>query len=57
MGFDDIPIAQMVMPQLTTMKVDRKQMGKLAVQYLLGNHFLSTLDISITVISNLSITI
>ena len=55
MGFDDIPIAQMVMPQLTTMKVDRKQMGKLAVQYLLGNHFLSTLDISITLSSNLVI--
>ena len=35
MGFDDIPLAQIVMPQLTTMHVDRSRMGRLAVEYLL----------------------
>ena len=55
MGFDDIPIAQMIMPQLTTMNVDRKRMGKLAVQYLLGYNFINTLDVNITLSSNLVI--
>lgn len=34
-GFDDIPLAQIVMPQLTTMHVDRSRMGRLAVEYLI----------------------
>jgi len=48
MGFDDIAVSQMILPRLTTMRVDRKLMGKLAVQYLLGNHFLSALNLNIT---------
>ena len=32
-GFDDILAAQMVIPQLTTVKTDRTLMGRLAVQY------------------------
>lgn len=35
MGFDDISVARMVFPQLTTMHVRRKRMGRLAVEYLL----------------------
>ena len=33
MGFDDILAAQMVIPQLTTVKTDRKLMGRLAAKY------------------------
>lgn len=33
MGFDDILAAQMVLPCLTTIKIDRQLMGKLAVNY------------------------
>ena len=33
-GFDDIPIAEMVFPKLTTIHVNRKLMGKLAVDSL-----------------------
>ncbi|MCL2462271.1 MAG: LacI family DNA-binding transcriptional regulator [Defluviitaleaceae bacterium] len=33
-GFDDIPIAEMVLPKLTTIHVNRKLMGKLAVDNL-----------------------
>ena len=32
-GFDDILAAQMVLPQLTTIRTDRKLMGRLAVDY------------------------
>ena len=35
-GFDDIPMSQLVLPALTTMSVDRKLMGKLAVDALLS---------------------
>lgn len=35
MGFDDIPVAKMVFPQLTTMHVRRRRMGRLAVEHLL----------------------
>ncbi|NLG25742.1 MAG: LacI family transcriptional regulator [Clostridiales bacterium] len=35
MGFDDIPVAKMVFPQLTTVHVKRKRMGRLATEYLL----------------------
>lgn len=34
-GFDDLPIAQTVKPKLTTIHVDRKLMGKMAVTRLL----------------------
>lgn len=34
-GFDDLPISEMVVPRLTTIRVDRKLMGKLAVQRLI----------------------
>ena len=34
-GFDDIPMAQMVFPALTTMRVDRRLMGKLAFNALI----------------------
>jgi LacI family transcriptional regulator/LacI family purine nucleotide synthesis repressor len=34
-GFDDIPIAQMIFPKLTTIQIDRKLMGRLAVSALL----------------------
>jgi len=33
-GFDDIPIAEMILPRLTTIHVNRKLMGKLAVDTL-----------------------
>jgi LacI family transcriptional regulator/LacI family purine nucleotide synthesis repressor len=36
MGFDDIAAAQMVLPRLSTVRVDRKQMGRLAVERLLA---------------------
>jgi len=32
-GFDDLLAAQMVLPRLTTVRIDRKLIGKLAVQY------------------------
>ncbi|MGN0764211.1 MAG: LacI family DNA-binding transcriptional regulator [Aristaeellaceae bacterium] len=35
MGFDDLPIAEMVMPRLTTMHVQRKRMGSMAVRLML----------------------
>ncbi|MDR1599745.1 MAG: LacI family DNA-binding transcriptional regulator [Oscillospiraceae bacterium] len=35
MGFDDLSVAQMVLPKLTTMRVRRRHMGQLAVQQLL----------------------
>ena len=35
MGFDDIAVAQMILPALTTVRLDRKLMGKLAVDFLL----------------------
>ncbi|MDR1440125.1 MAG: substrate-binding domain-containing protein [Clostridiales bacterium] len=34
-GFDDIPVAQMIFPRLTTIRIDRKLMGRLAVSSLL----------------------
>jgi len=36
-GFDDIPMSQMVFPALTTMSIDRKLMGKLAVDALVNS--------------------
>ncbi|MDR1538875.1 MAG: substrate-binding domain-containing protein [Clostridiales bacterium] len=33
-GFDDIPLAQMILPKLTTIRIDRKLMGRLAVKTL-----------------------
>lgn len=35
MGFDDLPISNMLLPRLSTMHVQRKTMGKLAVRTLL----------------------
>lgn len=35
MGFDDLAVAQMLLPRLSTVRVDRKQMGRLAVEQLL----------------------
>lgn len=35
-GFDDIPLATMLLPQLTTIHIDRKLMGKTVVEYLLN---------------------
>ena len=35
-GFDDIPLATMVLPQLTTIHIDRKLMGKMVVENLLN---------------------
>ena len=34
-GFDDLAVAQMFLPRLSTVRVDRKQMGHLAVEQLL----------------------
>jgi len=36
-GFDDIPMSQLVLPALTTMRIDRKLMGKLAVDALINS--------------------
>ena len=47
MGFDDILAAQMVLPCLTTIKTDRKLMGKLAVNYF----FESKRDKDMTLVS------
>jgi len=33
-GFDDIAMAEMIFPRLTTIRIDRKRMGKLAVENL-----------------------
>jgi len=33
-GFDDIAMAEMILPRLTTIRIDKKKMGKLAVEYL-----------------------
>jgi len=55
MGFDDITIAQMTFPQLTTVRVDRKAMGMVAVNYLLGNHSLSMADMNISLSAQLTI--
>ena len=35
LGYDDVDIANEVVPKLSTMKVDKKKMGKLAVQQLI----------------------
>jgi len=35
-GFDDIPISQLVLPALTTMRIDRKLMGELALDALIN---------------------
>ena len=38
-GFDDIYLAESVVPSLTTMRVDKQVMGRLAVQLLLNQVF------------------
>ena len=35
-GFDDINLAQLTSPPLTTIRVDRRALGQVAVQLLLG---------------------
>jgi DNA-binding LacI/PurR family transcriptional regulator len=35
-GFDDIPITQSILPNLTTIRIDRKRMGNLAVSALVN---------------------
>jgi len=35
LGFDDLAVAQMILPRLTTLHVRRKHMGRLAVEHLL----------------------
>lgn len=35
MGFDDLPISEMILPKLTTMHVQRKRMGRMAVDTLI----------------------
>ena len=37
-GFDDIALSQMIIPPLTTIHVDRKRMGQVAVQQLIQNY-------------------
>ena len=39
MGYDNLVLSEMFYPRLTTMNVDRKRMGQLAVRYLLGHYF------------------
>jgi LacI family transcriptional regulator/LacI family purine nucleotide synthesis repressor len=48
-GFDDIHMSQMVFPALTTMRVDRKLMGKLAFEMLLDPKLAYGQNVSLSV--------
>ena len=48
-GFDDIPMSQLVLPTLTTMRIDRKLMGKLALDAVINSRQDYRQNISITV--------
>lgn len=48
-GFDDIPLSQLIFPPLTTMRVDRKLMGRLAVKNLLYGDDKTIMHISLGV--------
>jgi LacI family transcriptional regulator/LacI family purine nucleotide synthesis repressor len=48
-GFDDIPMSQLVLPTLTTMRIDRKLMGKLALDALVNSKHDYRQNISIAV--------
>jgi LacI family transcriptional regulator len=50
LGYDDVDIAGEVVPKLSTMRVDKKKMGKLAVQQLLNLIEEETLDSDKTII-------
>ena len=51
MGFDDIPMSQLVLPALTTMRIDRKLMGKLAIDALFNSKqdYKQSINVNITV--------
>jgi len=49
MGFDDIPLSQLVLPALTTMKIDRKLMGELAFDSLMNSNQDNRQNINIAV--------
>jgi len=51
MGFDDIPMSQLVLPALTTMRIDRKLMGKLAIDSLFNSKqdYKQSINVNITV--------
>ena len=36
MGFDDLPVSEMILPKLSTMHVQRKRMGRIAVDHLIN---------------------
>jgi len=54
-GYDNLVFSEMFYPRLTTMAVDRKRMGRLAVRYLLGQYFENCLDTNIELKSELVI--
>jgi len=49
-GFDDIPLSELILPALTTMKIDRKLMGELALEALLNHkqEHCQNINISVT---------
>jgi LacI family transcriptional regulator/LacI family purine nucleotide synthesis repressor len=47
-GFDDIPMSQLVFPALTTMRVDRRLMGKLAFNMLIEPHYDARQNVTLT---------
>lgn len=34
-GFDDVPLASLIVPPLTTMRIERKELGSIAVRRLI----------------------
>jgi len=54
-GFDDIDLAQLVTPSLTTMQVDKISLGRLAVQTLLNRVQMPTLPPTVTALRTLLI--
>ena len=56
-GFDDIPMSQLLLPALTTMSIDRKLMGKLALDALLDSkqNDIQNINIPVTLIERDSV--
>lgn len=52
-GFDDLEVSKMIIPPLTTIKIDKKLMGKLAVDYLINRKFSEMGNISINLLGTL----